>query len=103
LQEIQRGAFGGEQGAGVGFDLANDLAGADGVAVAQVPADLGQGVESSEAGVEPRRAGQYRFFAADDGAQRALVTRAQQRGQVAAADVFRESGEHVALHFGSKL
>jgi hypothetical protein len=78
LQEIQRGALGGEQGAGVGFDLANDLASADGVAVAHVPANLGKGIESSEAGVEPCRSGQYRDFAADDSALRALVTRAQQ-------------------------
>jgi hypothetical protein len=76
---------------------------ADRVAVAHVPADLGQRIKPAEAGVEPRGAGQYGVFAADDGAQRALVGGGQQGGQVAAADVLGEGGEHVALHFGSEL
>ncbi len=103
LQEVQRRAFGGEQGAGAGLDLADHFAGLDRVAVAQVPADLGQRVEPAKAGVEPCSAGQHGVFAADDGAQRSLVGGAEQCRQIAAADVFGQGGEHVSLHFGSEL
>jgi hypothetical protein len=45
LQEVEGGALGREQGAGLGVDFAERLAGGNQIAVAGVPADDGERVE----------------------------------------------------------
>jgi len=95
LQEIDRAAFGREQGAAGAFEGADLAAGLKPLAVDGMPGDAQLGVERAEAGLEPVAAGEYRAFAADERGMRACVRIDQRGGDVAAADVFFERAHHV--------
>jgi hypothetical protein len=62
LQEIECGTLGGQQGARVGFDLAQGLASSNRLSIAYLPADHGFRIKLAEAGVEPRGAPRVRRF-----------------------------------------
>ncbi len=103
LQEVERGAFGGEQRARAGDDVAEGLAGLDTIAILGMPEDGGGRVERLERRVEPVGAAQHGVLAGDDPAARFGGVRNEARRQVAGADVFGQGGGHAALDLYAEL
>ena len=102
LQEIQRAALGGQQGAGIAFDFAEQLIGDDPVAVGDMPGDVSAGVEAGNAFVKPGRAAKYACFPGNHrGLDPALVGN-QAGGQVADADILGQRGVNIAGNLGGK-
>ena len=102
LQEIQRTAFGREQGAGLGADFAEYLIRCDSFAVAGIPDDRRIGVECLDATIEPVATTKHTCFARDDRGAGNALCRDQAGGQVAGTDIFAERGIDVAGNLGSE-
>lgn len=102
LQEIQRTALGGKQGAGIGADPAKHLVGCDAVAIGGAPVDLGDRVETLDAALEPGATAEHAGLARNDRGPCHLLTGNQAGGQVAGPDILGEGGSYVAGDLGGK-
>ncbi len=99
MQEVEGAALAGEQGARVGGNLADNLAGGDRIAVLCQPAEARARVEMLQTGIEPGGAAQHGVLSAGDHPDGGAIGRCQSGGEVAAADVLGECGEDVAFDF----
>ena len=99
LQEVEGAALGGEQGAAVAFDFAQQLVGGDAVTIGAVPGDRGGRVAAAHAFVEPGRATQYARLAADHRGLDQPFAGNQAGGQVAGADILGQGSGDVAVDF----
>ncbi len=98
LQEIQRRALGGQQGAGIATDFDQHAAGCRQQSPSSTCQSMVQAeVEHPKTGVEPRPAGDHRGFAADDAGARGLRGGNQPGGEVAAADILVQRARDIGL------
>src|SRR5690606_9432405 len=97
LQQIQRGALAGQQGACRALQFTEYLVRLHAVAVAPVPVHLYTFVEFREHRIEPITAAHDGLFAADDAGFRLRSLRDQRGRDIAAANVLRERAAHGRL------
>lgn len=100
LQQVERGALAGEQGAGVALQFAQHLVGAQVVALGGQPAAAAAGVEAREHQLGPGAAAQHAGLAGDDAGAGAGAGGDQLCGDVAAAEVLGEGLVDQALAVG---
>jgi hypothetical protein len=87
LQEIERRALAGKQGARRAFERAQHLVGAHGLGVVHQPFHANPAIELAEDLVKPGLTAKYRVVTRDDLCLRRLAGGNQRRGEVAAAEI----------------
>jgi hypothetical protein len=98
LQEIQRGAFTGQQCARVADKLANDIVVLGWLAVGYVPVNYYGLIELIKNLVDPGLAGEYEGLSGDNRRTDDIVGSDERRRQVTATDVFSERVGDVPMY-----
>lgn len=93
LEEVQRGALGGEDGAGATFDFDEGIAWLEGLAIGEQRPDAQAGVDFTKHRLGDGHASDDAWFAGNDAALVAgAVADEVNRGDITAADVFGDGG-----------
>jgi hypothetical protein len=99
LQEVERTALAGEQGARRSLDFAKQLIRVDALAILRLPDDGDRRIEPGEAALEPGGPTKNGVFTSNHRGAPDFAGGNQLCGQVAAPDILAERGRDVALDF----